>query len=120
MAIILTVTLSSNNPPSLQQVKIAGVQLEFQADDDIRKALDLLHREHPDAQLIVLSEYTFDGPVPAWLKEWCAKHRRYLIVGAKDYLDAKETQFHNTAFVIGPDGQIVFQQAKALQVLDKR
>jgi apolipoprotein N-acyltransferase len=116
VAVILTVTLRGNHPPSLQQVKIAGVQLEFQADDDIRKALDALHREHPDAQLIVLSEYTFDGPVPSWMKEWCAMHRRYLVVGAKDYLDAKETQFHNTAFVIGPEGQIVFQQAKAVPI----
>jgi apolipoprotein N-acyltransferase len=116
VAMSLIVTLSRNNPSSSQQFKVAGVQLEFQADDDIRKALDALHREHPDAQLIVLSEYTFDGPVPSWLKEWCAKHRRYLVVGAKDYLDAKETQFRNTAFVIGPEGQFVFQQAKAVPI----
>ena len=62
----------------------------------------------------MLSEYTFDGPVPAAVKEWCRKNGRYLVVGGKD--PAAGGDFYNTAFVVGPDGDIVFRQVKAVPI----
>ncbi|HTD86778.1 MAG TPA: carbon-nitrogen hydrolase family protein, partial [Candidatus Binatia bacterium] len=68
------------------------------------------------ADLLVLSEYTFDGKVPPAIRNWCDKHDKYLAAGGKEYLDALETRFRNTAFVIGPDGQEVFAQAKKVPI----
>jgi apolipoprotein N-acyltransferase len=64
--------------------------------------------------LFVLSEYTFDGPVPGQVKNWCREHRRYLIVGGKE--DGPNKNFYNTAFVIGPAGEIVFRQVKSVPI----
>ena len=38
----------------------------------------------PDADVFVLSEYTFTGPVPDRIKAWCRKNRKYLVVGGED------------------------------------
>jgi apolipoprotein N-acyltransferase len=116
LAAVASVAARNGDARHSPEIKVAGVQLEFPADEEIRGALDGLHRKHPDAELLVLSEYTFDGPIPAWIKQWCADHARYLIVGAKDYIDAGEKQFRNTAFVIGPQGHVVFQQVKAVPI----
>jgi apolipoprotein N-acyltransferase len=64
--------------------------------------------------LVVLSEYTFDGPVPAKVREWCRKHGLYLIVGGKD--PAPGTNFFDTAYVVGPGGDVVFRQVKAVPI----
>jgi apolipoprotein N-acyltransferase len=61
-----------------------------------------------------LSEYTFDGPIPERVKAWCRQHRKYLIAGGKDFIAGSE--FFNTAFVVGPDGEIVFRQAKSVPI----
>jgi apolipoprotein N-acyltransferase len=53
---------------------------------------------------------------PPRVKEWCAAHRRYLVAGGKEYLDAAQTKFRNTAFVIGPDGRELFKQVKAVPI----
>jgi apolipoprotein N-acyltransferase len=63
---------------------------------------------------VVLSEYTFDGPVPAKVREWCRKRGRYLIVGGKDPVPG--TNFYNTAYVVGPGGDVVFRQVKAVPI----
>ena len=55
-------------------------------------------------------------PVPPMVKQWCARRRRYLIAGAKEYLDPGEHQYYNTAVVIGPDGQEVFKQVKSVPI----
>ncbi len=52
-------------------VQVAGVQMEFPTDDEILVNLKALVRAHPEAQVLVLSEYTLDGPVPARVKKWC-------------------------------------------------
>jgi apolipoprotein N-acyltransferase len=101
--------------PSAQQLKLAGVQLEFPDEQTVLIELDKLLAKFPDAHLYVLSEYAFDGPVPRIVKEWCLKNRKYLVAGGKAY-DASETQFRNTAFVIGPDGDEVFSQVKAVPI----
>jgi apolipoprotein N-acyltransferase len=64
--------------------------------------------------LVVLSECTFDGPVPAAVKAWCRDNGRYLIVGGKD--PAPGASFYNTAYVVGPGGDVVFRQVKAVPI----
>jgi apolipoprotein N-acyltransferase len=107
--------LEPNAPPAEGRVvRVAGVQLEFPGDTDVLHALDRLVAKHPEAELLVLSEYTFDGPVPDSVKNWCRKRQRYLIVGGKD--PAGEKNFYDTAFVVGPAGEVVFKQGKAVPI----
>ena len=93
---------------------VAGVQLEFPAELEVVFALNKALTAAPEADLFVLSEYTFDGPVPNRIKRWCRDHRRYLIVGGKD--PAPKANFYDTAFVIGPTGEIIFRQVKAVPI----
>ena len=95
-------------------VPIAGVQMEFPAEADIPRALDALLAEHPNADILVLSEYTLDGPVPNSLEAWCREHQRYLVVGGKD--PAPKNNFYDTAFVVGTNGDIVFRQGKSVPI----
>ncbi len=95
-------------------VRVAGVQLEFPTEDEVLKALDGLARTAPDAELLVLSEYTFLDKIPARVKRWCREHHRYLIVGGED--SAPRSNFYNTAFVIDPQGEVVFRQVKSVPI----
>jgi apolipoprotein N-acyltransferase len=88
--------------------------MEFPSGNEVVVRLNDLLRSRPDAELIVLSEYTFDGPVPAAVKDWCRKNRRYLVVGGKDPI--ADGDFYNTAFVIGPDGHVAFRQVKVVPI----
>jgi apolipoprotein N-acyltransferase len=95
-------------------VTLAGVQLEFPSPTILPKMLNLALAKHPDAAIFVLSEYTLDGGVPVSLKNWCREHRRFLVVGGKDHLDQEE--YYNTAYVVGTNGEVVFQQAKCVPI----
>lgn len=96
------------------KVRVAGVQMEFPKESEVRLRLNDLIRSYPDTQLFVLSEYTLDGPVPDVVKEWCRERGRYLVVGGKD--PAPGGNFYDTAFVVGPGGDIVFRQVKAVPI----
>jgi apolipoprotein N-acyltransferase len=95
-------------------VRVAGAQMEFLDEQEVLERLSDLVRAYHDTELVVLSEYTFDGPVPATVREWCRTNRRYLIVGGKD--PAPGGNFYNTAFVVGPDGETLFRQVKAVPI----
>jgi apolipoprotein N-acyltransferase len=95
-------------------LKIAGIQMEFPPANLLPKVLDQALAKNPNAALFVLSEYTLDGPVPAALKQWCRNHARYLIVGGKDELGA--SNYYNTAFVVGANGEVIFQPAKSVPI----
>ena len=97
-----------------RMLKVAGIQLEFPTDDEVVLALDKLLIAAPKTELFVLSEYTFDGPVPEKVLSRCRTHHRYLIVGGKD--SAPNQNFYDTAFVIGPGGDVVFHQVKAVPI----
>ncbi len=92
-------------------LSIAGVQAEIPSPTAVLQNLDALARAYPQTSLYVMSEYTFDGPVPDPVKAWCREHGKYLIVGGK--APAAGGRYYNTAFVIGPTGEIVFSQAKS-------
>jgi len=62
----------------------------------------------------VLSEYTFDGPIPERVKAWCREHKRHLIAGGKDFVSA--TEYDNTTYVVGPEGSVVFSQVKSVPI----
>jgi apolipoprotein N-acyltransferase len=102
---------AATNPAALQ---VAGVQMEFPAPLEVPAALDKLLDSQREAELFVLSEYTFDGPIPERVKAWCRKQKKYLIAGGKDFIAGAE--FFNTAFVVGPDGEIVFRQVKSVPI----
>jgi apolipoprotein N-acyltransferase len=107
--------LASSNPPlGRTKLPLAGVQLEFPEADQIPGVLDRLIAQHPDAELLVLSEYTLMGPPSEELKEWCRANRKFLIVGGKD--ESPITNYYNTAFVISTNGEIVFQQVKSVPI----
>ncbi len=95
-------------------VRIAGVQMEFPTDEDVLARLDGLLRKHPDSELIVLSEYTFNDVLPESVKDWCRTNQRYLVVGGKD--PAPNANFYDTAFVVGPSGDIIFRQVKSVPI----
>ncbi len=96
------------------RLNIAGIQMEFPAESDIAPALDSTLKKYPDANILVLSEYTLDGPVPGSLKDWCRSQQRYLVVGGKD--PASNNNFYDTAFVVGTNGEVVFHQAKCVPI----
>jgi apolipoprotein N-acyltransferase len=95
-------------------LSIAGIQTEFPAPSTLPKALNKALAKSPDAQIFVLSEYTLDGPVPDSLKQWCRDHSRYLVVGGKDPVGTND--YYNTTFVVGTNGEIVFQQVKCVPI----
>lgn len=100
-----------------KSVKVAGVQLEFPPDLEVPAHLDRVLKSHPGAQIVVLSEYAFDGPVPRRVREWCRQNNRYLVAGGKeDVVENGVRTFRNTAFVIGPTGEVVFQQGKSVPI----
>lgn len=100
-----------DGPPGLQ---IAGIQLEFPNEGAVLSALKQTAKKHPDAPLIVLPEYTFDGPIPERVRDWCREHDRWLVAGGKTPLGT--TNFFNTAFVVSTNGEIVFQQVKSVPI----
>jgi apolipoprotein N-acyltransferase len=100
--------------PQASRVRIAGVQLEFPTEHQVLTWLNEIVRRHPDTDLLVLSEYAFKGPIPDRILAWCRTQRKHLIVGGCEPLRA--TNFFNTAFVVGPEGTIVFRQSKAVPI----
>ncbi len=95
-------------------LKLAGIQLEFPARETLMVSLHELASRHPDADVLVLSEYTLDGQVPAEIRDFCRERKKYLIIGGK--APASGDNFYDTAFVVGPTGDIVFSQAKSVPV----
>jgi apolipoprotein N-acyltransferase len=104
--------LSSKSKLTL--MPIAGVQLEFPNHWEVLAHLDRLIAEQPQTELCVLSEYTFRSPVPQEVLSWCRTNHRYLVVGG--LTGTHRTNSYNTVFVIGPDGAVVFEQAKCVPI----
>jgi len=104
-----------------EPIRIAGIQMEFPLEAEIPHALDTVLAEHPDADILVLSEYTLNsteytsgGPIPKAIQNWCREHQRYLVIGGKD--PAPKNNYYDTAFVVGTNGGIVFRQGKSVPI----
>jgi apolipoprotein N-acyltransferase len=93
---------------------VAGVQLEHPSESQAVAALERLAIAHPEAQILVLSEYSLPGPVPDSVRDVVRLHGRYLVAGGIEF--ERDPQFRDTAFVIGPDGRDVFSQCKSVPV----
>jgi apolipoprotein N-acyltransferase len=111
LGLLTNLPRSAPKPMVTRGVRVAGMQMEFPLPLEVPQLLDRLRAEHPDANLYVLPEYTFDDPVPKQVKEWCRRNQKYLLVGGKEPLVGGK--FFNMAYMIGPTGEVVFQQAKA-------
>jgi apolipoprotein N-acyltransferase len=94
---------------------VVGIQLEGAREPEVLAALDKAIDDEPDLDIVVLSEYCFDGPIPPAVLEWCAEHKKHLIAGGKESVD-NGNRFFDTVFVVAPGGEIVFSQAKAVPV----
>jgi len=88
-AVFVLVALSPTrrDTGAVQPLRVAGVQLEFPALPDLLKELDALTRSHPEAELLMLSEYSLEGPPPKALKTWCLRNRKWLVVGGKQPIE---------------------------------
>ncbi|MBN2448073.1 MAG: carbon-nitrogen hydrolase family protein [Phycisphaerae bacterium] len=94
----------------------AGIQLEVPTEHEVVAALDEALVAEPDADVFVLSEYAFSGPVPQRVREWCREHARYLIAGGEHEMPRPSRDYYNTAFVIGPTGEVEVEQAKCVPI----
>jgi apolipoprotein N-acyltransferase len=110
-SLVLPVSETGTRQPG---VKVAGVQLEQVSLGQLAISLDRLIDRYPETQIVVLSEFTFAGPVPDDIRKWCAKNHRYLVVGGEEPVG--DTNYYNTAFVIDPSGGTAFQQAKSVPI----
>lgn len=95
-------------------LSICGVQMEFWPEKVIPKVLNQVLAKNTNAQIFVLSEYTLHGPVPDALKDWCRPHSKFLVVGGEDPVGT--TNYYDTAFVVGTNGDIVFKQGKCVPI----
>lgn len=101
----------SAQAPSL---RVAGLQMEAPMESDLIKGLDGLVAQHPETDLVLLSEYCFQSPPPGYVLNWCRQNKKHLVAGGKDFVS--ETAFFDTAFVVSPEGKIVFRQAKSVPI----
>jgi len=102
------------SPESVRSIAFAGAQIESTAESDIIPVLNRLRSAHPNAQLILLPEYSLGGEPDAYLLDWCRQHGCHLIVGGRTALEGN--QFYNTAFVVDTNGVVVFRQAKSVPI----
>lgn len=114
IAVSLLFPLSSGKRRLQPTLSLVGIQMEFPPEAIIPKILNQALAKNTNAPLFVMSEYTLDGPPPPALTNWCREHARFLIVGGK--APAGADNYYNTAFVIGTNGDIVFQQAKSVPI----
>jgi acyl-[acyl-carrier-protein]-phospholipid O-acyltransferase / long-chain-fatty-acid--[acyl-carrier-protein] ligase len=119
LVLLLFLTRPADLTPGTQEksplaLPVAGIQKELPGPMEAEAALNDLQAANPAATLLMLSEYTFDGPVPQRILKWCQDHQKYLIVGGKDLVSSRK--FFDTAFVINPQGRIIFKQAKSVPI----
>ena len=88
--------------------------MEFPSQAVIPQILNQALAKNTNAPIFVLSEYTLEGSVPDSLKDWCREHERFLVVGGKEFVT--NDVYYNTAYVVGTNGDIVFQQAKSVPI----
>lgn len=114
LAALMYLPTSSAGDLTHAPLHVAGVQLEHPSETQAASALERLAIAHPEAQILVLSEYSFPGPVPDSVRDVVRRHGRYLVAGGIEF--ERDSQFRDTAFVIGPDGRDVFSQCKSVPV----
>ncbi len=97
-----------------RNLRVAGAQVESVLPEAIPGILEQLSARHPEAELVVLPEYTLEGPPTPEIREWCKRRGRHLIVGGRDRLSGGG--FRNTAWVVDPRGETVGSQVKSVPI----
>jgi apolipoprotein N-acyltransferase len=95
---------------------VVGIQRENGDSWKAAEWLETARQAHPEGELFVLSEYTFPSLPPEDVLAWCKEHGKYLLAGGVRDVEGSRTKFYDTAFVVGPDGKIVFEQVKAVPI----
>jgi apolipoprotein N-acyltransferase len=108
------VAYSKHKASRVPPLSLVGIQMEFPPSGILPKVLNQALAKNTNAPIFVLSEYTLDGAVPDALKDWCRTNSRFLVVGGKDFVT--NDVYYNIAFVVGTNGDIVFQQAKSVPI----
>ncbi len=85
--ILVLVPVSLGTTPS-DGPFIVGIQLEGATESEVLESLEQAIRECTHLDVIVLSEYAFDGEVPINVRNWCSEHQKYLVAGGRGLLDA--------------------------------
>ncbi|MEI7730691.1 MAG: nitrilase-related carbon-nitrogen hydrolase [Verrucomicrobiota bacterium] len=93
--------------------KIGGIQTESAMEDENLAILRHTLKAHPELQVLVLSEYSFCGPIPPAVRAWAKASQRYVIAGGKEPVGE---DFENSVYVVGPDGEVVFRQVKSVPI----
>ncbi|WP_193210951.1 nitrilase-related carbon-nitrogen hydrolase [Luteolibacter marinus] len=107
------------SPAGTRTITVAGVQLEDVLSDEIIAGLDKARELEPDAQLFVLSEYTFAYDPSPEVLAWCRQHGCHVMAGGTDVhpaTDLSEEKQYNTAFVVGPGGEVIHKQVKSVPI----
>ena len=97
-------------------LSVAGVQWEDASEKSILTSLSEAKQRFPQTQLFVTSEYSFPGPPTDDVRAW-AKVNGYLMTGGADMVPGKQfDQYYNTAFLTGPEGNVIHKQVKAVPI----
>jgi apolipoprotein N-acyltransferase len=116
-AFVLELLAAARHERPNTPLSIVGVQMEFPPEGVIPQILNQALAKNTNAPIFVMSEYSLDGGVPDSLKNWCREHSRYLVIGGKDFIpNDGQHNYYNTAFVVGTNGDIVFQQVKRVPI----
>lgn len=107
-------TVLQADPKAGTTVRVAGLQVEGIAEERLPGLLEELRQRHPGTQLFVLPEYAISGEPAEALLAWCREQRQWLVVGGRRPVPGGG--WFNTAFVISPEGRIVFDQAKSVPI----
>lgn len=96
---------------------VVGIQLEGPSAATVLSALDKAVASFPQVDILALSEYTFSCSIPPDVRDWCKRNKRHLVAGGLEFCkDDKSGDFENTAYVVGPEGDIVFAQCKSVPI----
>jgi apolipoprotein N-acyltransferase len=97
-----------------RSLRIAGAQIEGVDESRIPAVLDQIVAKDPKAELIVLPEYSLEEPPGLTLTSWYQRHRLHLVIGGKETVGT--ARFRNPAWVVGPEGNLVFNQVKSVPI----
>ncbi|QJE95065.1 carbon-nitrogen hydrolase family protein [Luteolibacter luteus] len=117
-AVLIGLPAANPGKDASKMISVAGVQWEEPLPEQVIESLDEALKRAPESQLIVLSEYTYLGDPPRELKEWCRRNKMHVLVGGMDRQVAEHTEerVYNTAFLVGPDGEIALKQVKSVPI----
>ena len=94
---------------SVEPVCTDGKTLLHRPVKALTRALDVALASYPEGELFVLPEYAISGRPPVQIAGWAAEHRKYVVLGGR-------THGHNAVFVLNPEGEVEFWQAKVQPV----